>query len=175
MKKLTLEDFNYLLENTPMKPRLKREIRFIPSTQNISDQDWLESEMLAVTDRSGNKGVLVIALEEQYYLLPYEVSRGITSSTGRAQPIICDLCRTWQTGSRSGSILFPRDRNGSAVGYLCCADLQCSSHVRSKTFAARTSRSQLREDLSDEERVARFQKRLQEIVTRLNVEPISLP
>lgn len=174
MKKLTLEDFNYLLENTPMKPRLKREIRFIPSTQNITDQDWLDYEMLAVTDRSGNKGVLVINIEELFYLLPYEISRGITSSTGRAQPIICDLCRTWQTGSRSGSILFPRDRNGSAVGYLCCADLQCSNHVRSKTFAARTSRSQLREDLSDEERVTRFRGRLQEIVTRLRVEPITL-
>lgn len=175
MKKIELEQFNELLEAARIKPRIKREVRFVASTAGMSDEEWEETELLAIADRSGNKGVLLLSLESGTYLLPYELSRGITSSTGRAQPIICDFCRTWQTGSRSGSIIFPKDsRSTKTVGFLCCADLACSQHVRSKTSAARTSRSQLREDLTDEQRVERLQKRLQEVVERLEATPVSL-
>lgn len=175
MKKLDLNQFTALLTAAPIKPRLKREVRFVASTADMDDRDWQETELLPITDRSGNKGVLLIELESGLYFLPYELSRGITSKTGRAQPIICDFCRTWQTGSRSGSIIFPKDSRGAkAVGFLCCADLECSRHVRSKTAAAKTSRSQLREDLTDEQRVERLQGRLQEIIERLEVSPISL-
>ena len=174
MKKLDLEQFNALLAAAPIKPRVKREVRFVASTEGMSDTDWDETELLAVADRSGNKGVLLISIESGLYLLPYELSRGITSKTGRAQPIICDFCRTWQTGSRSGSIIFPKERGTKAVGFLCCADLECSRHVRSKTTAAKTSRSQLREDLNDAQRVERLQNRLQEVVARLEAAPISL-
>lgn len=175
MKKLELEQFNALLAVSSIKPRLKREIRFVKSTDGMSDQDWDETELLPIADRSGNKGILLIEVASGLYFLPYELSRGIISKTGRAQPIICDLCRTWQTGSRSGSIIFPKDSRGAkAVGFLCCADLACSRHVRSKTTAAKTSRSQLREDLTDTQRVERLQNRLQEIVERLEAAPLSL-
>lgn len=175
MKKLDLDQFTALLSAAPIKPRLKREIRFVASTVDMDDSDWEEAELLPITDRSGNKGVLLIEIESGLYFLPYELSRGITSKTGRAQPIICDFCRTWQTGSRSGSIIFPIDSRGTkAVGFLCCADLKCSAHVRSKTSAAKTSRSQLREDLSDEQRVDRLRTRLQEVVERLEAMPVSL-
>jgi hypothetical protein len=174
MKKLSLEEFNYLLERTSIKPRVKREVRFVASTAQIADDEWANLELLAIADRSGNKGVLVIGIDGNFYLTGYELSSGITSTTGRAQPIICDFCRTWQTGSRSGSILFSKDRSAKAIGFLCCADLQCSRHVRSLTSAARTSRSQLREDLTDEQRVQRLRARLQEIVDRIQLEPLQL-
>ena len=175
MKKLDLDQFNQLLESTRIKPRIKREVRFVTSVADMDGQAWAETELLPITDRNGNKGVLLIEIESGLYFLPYELSRGITSKTGRAQPIICDFCRTWQTGSRSGSIIFPMDsRATKAVGFLCCADLACSQHVRSKTPAAQTSRSQLREDLTDEQRVERLKSRLQEIVDRLDAAPVSL-
>lgn len=174
MKKLSLEDFNLLVSAAEIRPRIAREIRFIPRTKHLTDEDWASSELLAVSDRSGNKGVLVISLEERYYVVPYEISAGITSSTGRAQPIICDFCRTWQTGGRSGSITFRINRDGDSIGYLCCSDLLCSQHVRSKTLAARTSRSQLREDLVDEQRVERLRTRLEALVKQLHARPIQL-
>lgn len=174
MKKLTAEQFESLIEQARIKPRVKREVRFVASTQDLSDEDWEHAELLPVYDRSKNKGVLVVGLDDQFYAAAFESSRGITSKTGKAQPIICDFCRTWQTGSRSGSVLFPRDRNGSAVGYSCCADLLCSWHVRSLTSAARTSRSQLREDLDDAQRVERLRTRLKEIVERLELSAINL-
>lgn len=163
-----------LLEQAVVKPRLKRELRFVTSTASLSDENWHNSEFVTVTDRSGNKGVLLLQLDDAFYVLAYESKRGITNSFGKAQPIICDFCRTWQTGSRSGSILFTIGRDTASFGYLCCADLRCSDHVRSKTQAARTSRAQLREDLTDERRVTRLQERLRQIIDRLGVTPLYL-
>ena len=174
MKKLDTAEFETLLEQAAVKPRLKRELRFVTSTAGLSDKSWQDSEFIAVTDRSGNKGVLIVQLDDAFYVLAYEGKRGITNSFGKAQPIICDFCRTWQTGSRSGSILFTIGRDTTSFGYLCCADLRCSDHVRSKTQAARTSRSQLREDLTDEQRVMRLQERLHQIIDRLGITPLYL-
>jgi hypothetical protein len=174
MKQLSLEQFNDLLGQTTIKPKLKREVRFVAAVDHMSNGDWEATELLAIPDRSGNKGVLIIGSETTYYMVGYELSRGITSKTGKAQPIICDFCRTWQTGSRSGSILFSKDRSAKATGFLCCSDLLCSQHVRSLTSAARTSRSQLREDLDDAGRVERLQHRLEEIATRLALTPLVL-
>jgi len=167
MKKLSQEDFNTLIADEPIKPRLKKELRFVASTENISDEEWSDRELLAVTDRNGNKGVLLIELDGLLHVLPYELKIGITSSTtGRSQSIICDFCRTWQAGTRAGSITFKKGRTES-VSYLCCADLRCSMHVRNKTQAAHTSRAQLREDLSVEERVDRLRARLAGYIAKL--------
>jgi hypothetical protein len=174
MEKLTAEQFDALLEQTVLKPKLKREVRFTTSTAALSEQDWERSELLAVTDRSSNKGVLLLSPDSGLYAVGFELRRGMTSANGRAQPIICDFCRTWQTGSRAGSILFSKDRSAKTVGFLCCADLNCSQHVRSLTTATRTSRSQLREDLTDEQRVSRLRTRLEEVVAQLGLVPLTL-
>ena len=157
MRQLTSELFQKLLEQAPIRPRVKREVRFVSSVTGMDDGQWAATELIAISDRAGNKGVLVFeADDEQVFLASYELKRGITSSTGKAQPIICDFCRTWQTGSRSGSITLDKPgRDAGSITFLCCADLQCSRHARSLTDAAKTSRSQLREDLTDEQRVER--------------------
>ena len=176
MKKLTLESFNELIELAKLKPRLKSELRFVTSTVHMSDEDWSETELLAISDRSGNKGILIISTDNKTtYVLPCEFKKGITSSTtGRAQAIICDFCATWQSGSRAGSILFTKVKQSSAnIGYLCCGDLACSKHVRSKTSASRTSRAQLREDMDTTQRIARLKKKLHIILDDLQVVPIS--
>ena len=173
MQRLTLEMFNELLANSTIKPRLKKELRFVTSTEHLSDEDWDESELIAVTDRSANKGVLVAGIDEGFFLIPYEIKVGITSSsTGRSQSIICDFCQTWQYGNRSGSISFQKDRT-TTVSYLCCADLQCSQHVRNKTEAARTSRAQLREDLTIDQRINRLKSRMMQIIETLPVKAIT--
>lgn len=173
MKALDLKQFNQLIEQAQIKPRLKRELRFITSTSGMTQEDWQESELLTITDRTGNKGVLLMAPDDDLFIIPYELSGGIASrQTGRAQPVICDFCRTWQTGSRAGSISFRKDKqSNNSVGFLCCSDLACSKHVRSKTLAARTSRAQLREDMTDEQRVERLKARLRQIIDNLQLQP----
>ena len=167
MKKLTLIEFNELLSESTIKHRLKSELRFVASTEHLSDEEWSDRELLAITDRNGNKGVLLISLDEDFYMLPYEMKTGIvSSSTGRSQSLICDFCQTWQYGNKSGSISFTKSRT-SNVSYLCCADLKCSMHVRNKTIEAKTSRSQLREDLSTEQRIERLKTRVRGYILEL--------
>lgn len=170
MRALTLESFNELMSCSTLKPKFTRELRFVKSTAQL--EDWSEYELFAITERSDTKGVLLIEINNQCYALPYELKRGLTSSTGKAQAVICDFCRTWQTGSRSGSITFTATKKNSNISFLCCADLQCSQHVRNKTSAAKTSRSQLREDLSSEQRIERLNERLATILASMNIEPI---
>lgn len=175
MKQLTQDEFNEVMNQASIRPRIKREVRFVPSVGALSDEVWRETELLAVSDRAGNKGVLLFDSGDAFYGVAYELSRGITSSNGKAQPIICDFCRTWQTGSRSGSVtLIKPVRDSGSVTFLCCADLECSRHVRNLTSAAKTSRSQLREDMSSEERVERLRRRIQEISELVGLKAVTL-
>jgi hypothetical protein len=172
MRKITQELFQTLLDGASIRPRIKREVRFTTSVAHLDDESWARTELLPIADRAGNKGILLMQQGEQICMVAYEISRGITSSTGKAQPIICDFCRTWQTGSRSGSItLYKPGRDAGSISFLCCADLECSKHVRNLTSAARTSRAQLREDIDNDQRVARLKQRLQEVSELLGLEP----
>ena len=174
MKQLTAETFKDLIDAGNIKPRIKREVRFVASTASMDEETWAQTELLAISDRAGNKGVLLLSGarrgdDDAPYVLAYELSHGITSTTGRAQPIICDFCRTWQTGSRSGSVtLYKPGRDAGSVSFLCCADLECSRHVRNLTAAAKTSRAQLREDMDTDQRIARLKQRIDEVVEIVN-------
>jgi hypothetical protein len=174
MKKYSIEEFNQLIEKSTAKPRLKRELRFTTSTAHLSEDDWTDAELLPVTDRSGNTGVLIVALNDEIYILPAEFKHGITSATtGRAQPIICDFCKTWQSGTKAGSILFTNvNKTSNSIGYLCCGDLACSNNVRTKTSASKMSRAQLREDMTNEQRIARLRKQLRLILDTLHAIPL---
>lgn len=176
MKKLTADIFTQLVAASTAKPRLRRELRFTTSVEHIRDEQWKDLELIAITDRSGNTGVIIIEIDEQTYVLPCEFKRGLSSSiSGRAQPITCDFCVTWQSGVRAGSVLFTNAKGSSvSIGYLCCGDLQCSSHVRGLTNAAKVSRAQLREDMTPEDRIERLKNNLRKVITNLQVEPITL-
>ena len=176
MINLDVERFNQIMEASTVRPRLKRELRFVTSTAHMSDTDWLDSEMIAIKDRSGNNGVLIVELDSGMYVLPFS-SKGlsVSATTGRAQPVICDLCVTWQSGSRAGSITFIGAKKASSnVAYLCCADLACSKHVRTRTDASKISRAQLREDLDNEQRVARLKLRLEDMMKYLQAVSLSV-
>ena len=173
MRIITPELFQELIDATVIRPRIKREVRFSNAVAGIGDDDWDTIELIAMSDRAGNKGIIILEDDESnLYAAGYEISRGITSSTGKAQPIICDFCRTWQTGSRSGSVTIHKPgRDTGSISFLCCADLQCSRHVRNLTSASKTSRAQLREDMDNDQRVQRLKLRIKEITKLLGIAP----
>ncbi len=175
MQTISLQFFDELLDESSVKQRLKRELRFNTSISHLEDSQWNELEMINISNRSGNEGVLVLGLTSSFYLLPYEFNKiGPSVSTGRPQPVICDLCRTWQSGTRAGTITFTNVKSTkSSVTYLCCRDLRCSDHVRSKSTASKISRTQLREDIGIEQRIDRLNERLDRLVNDLEILPLS--
>ncbi len=163
-----------LLSLAGIKSRLKKELRFGASTKRINAEGWENQELIAVTDRSGNEGVLMLQPDNELYILPYHISKGVSDKkTGRYKPIICGFCNTWQPGDNAAIITFSKTRQIS-VGYMCCADLACSDHVRSSTKEALRSRTQLREDLGDEERIERLKSNLRGLINNLNLSPLGI-
>jgi hypothetical protein len=175
MKKLNLTQFNDMLELSILKPKLKRDLKFAVSTLFMSDEDWDTLELLSIKDKSGNKGVLIVEIASGTYLLPHELKKLTASSTtGRPSAIMCDVCMTWQSGARAGSISFTHIKNSTTnVGFLCCEDLLCSMHVRTLTSSSKISRAQLREDMDDAKRVTRLNERLERLMVSLGAVPIT--
>lgn len=171
MKTFSQDSFNALLEHTDIKPKLKRELRFVSSTNNLA-KDWSDYEFVAITDRTGDRGILLLQPADKLYIAPYELSRRIIDSkTGRARAIICDFCYTWQPGSNAASIIFTNKGAKHSIGFLCCGDLNCSQHVRTATKASVVSRTQLRESLTNEDRIARLKMKLAKKIEQLGLSP----
>lgn len=159
------------MHQADIKPRLKSELKFIKSTAHIP-ADWASYELLAISDRTEEKGVLLLQPNEELFIAQYELSRRIIDhATGRARAIICDFCYTWQPGSNAASITFTHAKTKHKVSFLCCADLECSQHVRTVTKASLVSRSQIRENLSNDDRVARLKRHIEEKIHQLEISP----
>lgn len=156
MKALTREEFAELAKS--VKPRLRRELRFAP--EEITD--WQDRDFLAAFNRNKTGGVLV-AQADTLHVVPFALQKRRPNAKGRVEAIICDFCATWQRGSNSASITFIREKTITQT-FLCCGDLLCSLHVRDKTQASKLSRTQLRENNTVEERVARLRARLSGLV-----------
>jgi hypothetical protein len=170
MRTITAVQLDEMAKAAGIKQRLRQSLRFSP------EESWDELEYVAVYDRSRSKGVLVIGLDQDMYVTPFEISRGVSdTATGRLKPIICDLCHTWQGGGNAGMITVTRNSDHHSFTYLCCADLRCSDHVRTKTAAAQRSRTQLHEDLNNDQRAKRLAVKLRGVVDRLELSAVSLP
>lgn len=157
MNALSREEFAEL--TSTMRPRLRRELRFVP--EEISD--WESRDFLAATNKQGNEGVLIVPFLGNK-VAPFILQARQPNASGRIEAIICDICATWQRGTHSAVIAFTVDKTHS-VSFLCCADLLCSFHVRSKTVAATLSRTQLREQITPEARIQRLHDRLASILS----------
>jgi len=155
MNVISREQFTELVR--PLKPRLKRELRFVP--EEITE--WENRDFLAITNKQGNEGILIIPFLD--VVVPYSLSKRMPGSKGRVEAIICDICATWQRGTYSAVITFQTSPVRS-VSFLCCEDLQCSLHVRGKTSAAVLSRAQVREQIDPQERINRLHERLTNII-----------
>lgn len=161
--------FNEILKLSDVKPRLKKELKFAAGTD-----EWADREMFAAADKTGRNGVLLLQPFEKLFAVQYELApRIVDSLTGRDRAVICDFCRTWQKGSNAASISFTNPVSKNSVTFLCCGDLACSQHVRTKTNAARISRTQLKEDLTNEDRVRRLKNRLDDKIKQLDLAPIA--
>lgn len=92
MQSFDREQFASLLKEQRIRPRLARELSFVPETV----ADWNNIELLSVSTRAENEGLLLVQTDG-FYLLHYELTRGMTDKlTGRSKPVTCDFCYTWQ-------------------------------------------------------------------------------
>ena len=157
MNPMTREEFSELVSG--MRPRLRRELRFVP--EEITD--WENRDFLAVTNKQGSEGVLIVPFL-QNKVVSFTLQTRKPNASGRVEAIICDICATWQRGTHSAVITFAVDKTRS-VSFLCCGDLLCSLHVRGKTQDAALSRTQLREQITPEARIQRLRERLTGILS----------
>lgn len=157
MKPLSRQQFADLVSKARVKPRIQRELRFVPEEITA----WDSRDFLAVMNKSRTEGVLVAPFAD--CVVPFEL-RALKSKASGALPaaVICDFCATWQRSSHASTITFPNDRR--SLSFLVCGDLNCSLHVRNQTSAATLSRTQLREDISEEARIERLLRRLTTIL-----------
>ncbi|HSW65746.1 MAG TPA: FBP domain-containing protein [Bacillota bacterium] len=171
MKQITREQCTLLIKQARVKPRLARELRFVP--EDVSD--WANRELLAITTRSGAEGVLLMQLDD-FYLLPFRLTTKLADKqSGRARPVVCDFCYTWQRGGKTASITCTDQEDDSrSVNFLCCGDLECSLNVRGLTAAATLSRAQLHEDISIERRIERLRAKLQSLAKTTHCFPYTL-
>jgi len=155
MHKVAREEFAERARQARIKPRLRKILRFVP--EEITD--WEARDFIAVTDKSGNEGVLLYQDET----VPFTLSPRVARAGGQVAAVICDICATWRRGPESAVLTLPKGDNRS-VSYLVCADLQCSLHVRGMTDAGILSRSQIREDITPDRRIERLRERLAAIL-----------
>lgn len=144
------------LKNTRIKPRIIRELRYVPS-EIVHPES---RDFLAIMNKSRSEGVLLF--EDQFY--PFSLAKKAASTSGRTDGIICDICATWQRGSNAARLTLQKAAK-TTVSYLVCADLDCSLHVRDLTPESKLSRAQLREHITPEGRIERLQKNLLRILS----------
>lgn len=155
MHRISREEFAQRVVAARIKPRLRKILRFVP--EEITE--WDARDFLAVTDKSGNEGVLLYKDMTAAFTLSPRVAR----VGGHVAAIICDICATWRRGPESAVLTLPKGDSRS-VSYLVCADLDCSLHVRGMTDAGILSRSQVREDITLDRRKERLRERLEAIL-----------
>ncbi|HPQ82284.1 MAG TPA: FBP domain-containing protein [Candidatus Saccharimonas sp.] len=143
------------LKNARIKPRIIRELRYVPSEILHSES----RDFLVIMNKSRSEGVLLF--EDLFY--PFSLTKKAASSTGRVDGIICDICSTWQRGNNAARIAFAKGDRRS-VSYLVCADLDCSLHVRDMTPESKLSRVQLREHVALDGRIERLYTNLSRLL-----------
>ena len=151
MQRITRDECSNRLVESRIKPRLRKVLRFTPELI----VDWESRDFLAVTDKSGNEGVLLYG----DITAPFTLSARVAHRGGRVAAVICDICATWRRGPESAVITFQKSDRRS-VSYLVCGDLDCSLHVRGLTNVGVLSRSQIREDITPQRRIERLCARL---------------
>lgn len=175
MRKLDKDTFGGLLKSsTNIKPRFKKDVRFTSSVADIDDSEWSERELIAIYDKSKNKGILLIQPYDALYMIAFEAGTSVRDTvSGRSKAVICDFCYTWRAGGNAGLVSFYADSHSiNSTSQLCCFDLECSRHARTQTKDALVSRAQLREHISDSDRVVRLRKHLQSFVEKLQLTPV---
>lgn len=172
MKIISTKLANEIISKLKISKNLQKRLR-LSAFGDMLEPEWENYEVVGLPTKDNAAGVLFIGLEHDLYAIPYEIGAVGNKATGRSKPVICDFCKTWQAGGRAGSITFrPERRSLNSISFLCCLDLKCSLHVRDMTVAAKTSRAQLREDITQDYRIERLKDKLALLIKRLDLEPV---
>ena len=78
MKIMIAEEFSRVLKKARLGPRLKKELRIGASTNHLNNQDWAESELVAITTRSASEGVLLIDSKSKTFLAQYSILKNVS-------------------------------------------------------------------------------------------------
>lgn len=131
--------------------------------------DWCDIEFVPFCDKAQTKGILLFEESNILKVAKFELKKLKPGLGGVSKPIICDFCFTLQPRPQVSLITFELNREKTkTLAHYCCADLQCSLHVRGLTVAALRSKSQIKEDILPEARVARFTTKTRDIFSRNN-------
>ena len=102
MRTLDIPQIRAILGDAMVSKNIQRRLNV--SIVNSIDLDmWASYELLNIPTKDRVAGVMLIELGDDMYATAYEISSIVDKSTGRAKPIICDFCKTWQPGGRAGS------------------------------------------------------------------------
>lgn len=173
MRILDIPHIHTILGDAGIDKRLQKRLN-VAIINSVDPANWINFELFNLPTKDGAAGVLLVGLNDHIYALAYEINPIGDRLTGRTKPVICDFCKTWQPGGRAGMVTFRISRRSlNSISYLCCLDLGCSLHVRDISKSSRTSRSQLREDISTEYRIDRLQRKLAIVIERLGLAPLS--
>ena len=69
---------------------------------DIESSEWNNYEIIGLRTKDRGSGVLLMELDGRLYSALYDINEMRDQSTGLSKPIICDFCKTWQTGERAG-------------------------------------------------------------------------
>lgn len=153
MQLLKKHHIDSLLRQSALTKKLKGECKLRRPV------NWQNIDFVTLTNKSG-KGLFVIDAGG-LYAAPFSLGAKLTDVSGRARPIICDICATWRHGSSAARISFTSGKKVTA--WLCCADLSCNENARSRTEAVVISRAQIAESITPEARLLRFQENLKRL------------
>ena len=163
MRIISVTTYKHLLKSTPTPKRVQRELTFRPENYN-----WEASDFITVTNKTKAEGLFVFGVSDEPTGFYFKLRDVASDAAGRRKPYICDFCFTWLQPSRSSTVTFILSAGESrSVSYRCCHNLECNLNMRSFTEDTMHSRVQLREDLSNEERISRFQNKLQAVARHL--------
>ena len=161
--------FMALIKQTKLRPSLRKKLRY---PEGLTLDDWNDRELFAISARNAPEGILLIATDVGLYATHYLLNTRMSDpKTGKSKSIICDFCCTWQSGGNAATITFPHPAKDGSISLLCCADIDCSAHTRIRTNAAILSKSQLPENITPEQRIARLNTRLTKLCETLELEP----
>jgi len=133
-------------------------------TPTIFKDYWPEIELAPFCDKAETKGILLFETTLELRAVKFELGKIKSDPSGLSKQILCDFCFTLQPRAQTALITFDLNREKTkTLAFYCCADLQCSLHVRGLTDAALRSKSQIREDITPEDRIVRFSNKTTKI------------
>lgn len=160
MREIKPENLKPLLQLSKFPIRLQKELS-LKSDLYV----WEDLQFAPVTTKSKNEGALLVDYAEGSLAIPYTLKKPNTNLIGRQAPYICDFCSTWLRSGHSDTITFNLlDEKHHTVSYRVCSELQCHDNIKGLTNDGMHSRTQLRENITDEGRVKRFRNKLNLIV-----------